>query len=214
MFYKHDQPLPSHAYRVSSASFSLKYFERTSSLVWASWHCLSAFILSVWPPSSLRFKLCSESENHRCKPSNKLQKQDKGTSLRSGRVTHWKRIFAKICLFLLSTCVGHSSLSCGTLMSFISWQLISKLCFIGWSRKSISNTFYCSTVQQIHSNFKQSYQIDRDNWLRYYKIRFDTLNMLVTRKLMLLENFLLKCVSRPNLSGVPLTKITHCELSS
>jgi len=47
----------------------------------------------------------------------------KGTQIGSGGVTHLKwKIFENPVFFLLSTCVGHSSLSCETLMSFIGWQ--------------------------------------------------------------------------------------------
>jgi len=54
----------------------------------------------------------------------------KGTPLRSGRVTHLKRNFLKTCFFLLSTCVGHSSLPCGTLIDLLSVVNSFKTCII------------------------------------------------------------------------------------
>ena len=42
------------------------------------------------------------------------------TLLRLGRVTHYKGKFRKPVLFLLSTCVWHSNISCGTLIFLLS----------------------------------------------------------------------------------------------
>jgi len=38
----------------------------------------------------------------------------------SGRVAHLKIDFSKTCVVLLSTCVGHINLSCGTLNCLLS----------------------------------------------------------------------------------------------
>ena len=44
----------------------------------------------------------------------------RGTPLRSGRVTQFTRKFSNTCFFLLLTFVGHSSISCGTLIYLLS----------------------------------------------------------------------------------------------
>jgi len=74
----------------------------------------------------------------------------KATPLRSGRVTHLKRNFLKTCFFLL-TCVGHSSLSCGTLKGLLLVGSLLKTCIISVDfRKALVTLF---PVQQIHTNF-------------------------------------------------------------
>ena len=60
-------------------------------------------------------------------------------------------------------------------------------------------------VQQIHSNFKPSCQMKSiEDILRYHKISFDTMNTLDTRKYRFSKKFIFKCVTRPDLSGMPL----------
>ena len=74
-------------------------------------------------------------------------------------------------------CVGHSSLSCGTLICLSLVGNSFKTCIISIDLgKALVMLF---PVQQIHSNFKPSCQIDRDIII---KVCFDALNMLVTRK--------------------------------
>jgi len=52
----------------------------------------------------------------------------KGTSLRSGRVTHLKRKFSKTYIFLLPTFLVYENLFCSTLICALSiWQLRLKL---------------------------------------------------------------------------------------
>jgi len=82
----------------------------------------------------------------------------KRTPLRSGRVTHLKKVFLKTCLFLLSTCVWHNSLSFGTLKCFLSTDNSFKTRIIYVDiEKTLVMLF---PVQQIYSNFKPSCQID------------------------------------------------------
>jgi len=130
----------------------------------------------------------------------------KVTTLRSGRVTHLKRKFSKTRIFLLPTCVGHSSLSCETLICLLSVGNSLKTCVISVDIEKTLVTLF--PVQQIHSHFKPSCNLDRGHIKVYHKISFDTINTLVTRKVF--ERFskfwISKCVTRPDLSGVPLSK--------
>jgi len=85
----------------------------------------------------------------------------KGTPLRSGCVTHLKRIFWKTCFLMLLTCVGHSSLSCGTLIYLLSVGNSFKTCIIYVDLgKTLVKLF---PVSQVHSNFKLSCQINREH---------------------------------------------------
>ena len=81
----------------------------------------------------------------------------KGTPLRSDRVTHQKKIIRNP--FLLLTCVGHSSQSCGTLICFLSVGNSLKTCIISVDLGKALVTLF--PVQQVHSNFKLSCQIDK-----------------------------------------------------
>jgi len=97
----------------------------------------------------------------------------KETPLRSGRVTRLKRKFSKTCFFLLLTCEGHGSLSCGTLICLLSIGNLFKTCIISVDLGKTLVTFF--PVQQIHSNFNRVAKSIEDI-LRYHKISFDTLN--------------------------------------
>ena len=87
-----------------------------------------------------------------------------------------KRKFSKTRIFLLSTCVGHSSLSCETLICLLSVGNSLKTCVLSVDIEKTLVTLF--PVQQIHSHFKPSCKLDRG----YHKISFDTINTLVTRK--------------------------------
>jgi len=70
----------------------------------------------------------------------------KETPLRSGRITHSKRFFSKIYIFLLPTYFVYQNLFCGTLLCPRSiWQLGLKLVCICWIRKSVTYAFPRST---------------------------------------------------------------------
>ena len=71
-------------------------------------------------------------------------------------------IFSKTFFFFLSTCVWHNRLSCGTLICLLSVGNSFKTSVISVELgKNVSNAFH---VQQIHSNFKPSCQIDRKHF--------------------------------------------------
>jgi len=55
----------------------------------------------------------------------------KGTQPRSMRIKHFNRTFSKTRFFLLSTCVGHNTLSCGTLICILSVGNKFKTYYIG-----------------------------------------------------------------------------------
>jgi len=87
------------------------------------------------------------------------------------------RIFLKTCFFLLSTCIGHNSLSCGMLI---------KLCLL-----SVGNSFKTGIISvdlrrfslfNIYISILNRVAKSIEDILRYHKISFDILNMLVTRK--------------------------------
>jgi len=99
-----------------------------------------------------------------------------GTALRSGRVTHLKLNISKTSFFLSSTCVEHISLSSGILKCLLKVGNSIKTCIIN---VDLGKAFI--TLQQMHSNFKPSCEIDRGHVLVPQK-SFDTLNTLVTRK--------------------------------
>jgi len=68
----------------------------------------------------------------------------KGTPLRSGPVPHLKIFFFENLFFLLSICVGLSSLSCRTLICILSvGNSLKTLCLL--ISESVSNAFPCST---------------------------------------------------------------------
>jgi len=93
---------------------------------------------------------------------------DKGTQQRSGPVTHLKRKLSKTGFFLLSMCVGHNSLSCGTIIYvFLSIGNSFKTCII---TVDLGKAFLNRVAKSIGDIF------------RYHKIIFDTISMLVTRK--------------------------------
>ena len=99
---------------------------------------------------------------------------------------------------LLSTCKGHSSLSCGTFKCIFS---------VGNSFK----TYICwSLISCLTDTFQFLNQVAKsiEDLLRYHKISFDTPNTLVTRKCRFSKKSLLKCVARPHLSRVPLIKLS------
>jgi len=98
---------------------------------------------------------------------------------------------------LLSTCVSHSSLPCCTLKCRLSVGNSFKSCFISFDLEKLffscsTDTFQSLTCCQIHSRH-----------IRYYKISFDTPNTLVTKNIGF-RNFLFKCVTWQDFSGVPL----------
>ena len=139
-----------------------------------------------WSPLSWIIKLCL-----------------KGTPLRSGHVTHLKRFFSKIYIFLLPTYLVYQNWFSGTLICPLSiWQLGLKLectyMYICWTGKSVTNAFPRST-----------YIIQVLNYLLTYKININVpqdrllcLQASTTRKKQNFENCLFKW---PDLSGVPLT---------
>jgi len=104
----------------------------------------------------------------------------KGTLLRSGRVTHFKRNFSKTCcFFLLLTCVWQRSLFCGTLIYLLSIGNSFKTCYTSVDLgKALVALFH---AEQIHSIFKPIAKSIEDI-LRYHKICFYTLITSVTRK--------------------------------
>jgi len=81
--------------------------------------------------------------------------------------------------FLLSTCVGYNSVSCGILVCLLSVGNSFKTCIItvdlrkGWQRFSLFNR-YIPIFNRVAKSI--------EDILRYQKISFDTLNKLVTRK--------------------------------
>jgi len=129
----------------------------------------------------------------------------KGTPLWSGCVTHLKRIFSKTCFFLLSTCVGHNSVSYGTLICPSS---------VGNSFKTCIKSVDLGKTLPHFSLFNRSIIILKlPHWLRYHKISIDTLNMLVSRKCRFSKKIFFSRVTQLDLSGVPLTKLCGYFLS-
>jgi len=139
----------------------------------------------------------------------KVLRNLKGALISSGRVTHLKRMFTKTCcFFLFSTYVGHGSLSCGTLICLLlSVGNSFKTYIIYVDLRKLGNAFSFST---------DTFQLNRvaklkEDKIRYHKISFNTLNTLGTRRGF--RTFLFKCVTRPDLSVVPLTSVLLNQLS-
>jgi len=121
------------------------------------------------------------------------------TQVWSGRVTHLKRNVLKTCFFLLSTCEGHISPSCGTLICLLSVVNAFKTCIIYVDLEKALVTFF--PVQQINSNFKQSCQIDRGHFKVPQKM-FWYSKYVGNNKIYAFETFLFKCVTRQDRSEV------------
>jgi len=83
----------------------------------------------------------------------------KGTSLRSGRVTHLKYTLFEKLFILLSTCIGHSILFCGTSLCLLSVGSSFKTYIISDDTGKTLVTLFA--VQQINSDVKPNCQIDR-----------------------------------------------------
>jgi len=124
----------------------------------------------------------------------------KETPLRSGSGYILTKTILENLFFLLSTCVGHSSLSCGTFICILSVGKSFKTCTISvdigkaFERISLCNR-YILNLNRVAKSI--------EDILRYNKISFMKLNTLVTRKYRFSKVFFFKCVTRPKL-GVPL----------
>jgi len=90
------------------------------------WHMLVPTVKdrSLWLTYKWRHHVTRTWHVIKCK-CDQDSKSVKGTPLRSGRVTHLKRNFSKTCFYLLSTCVGHNRLSCGTLIDLCLLSVIN-----------------------------------------------------------------------------------------
>ena len=76
-----------------------------------SWQCLKNFVSKIKIINQFKFRMNGINfDSNLC---------IKGSLLRSGRVTHFKRTFSKTYLSCFRD-EGHSSLSCGTLICFLS----------------------------------------------------------------------------------------------
>jgi len=123
--------------------------------------------------------------------------------MRSGRATHLKRIFSKTFIFLLPMYFFYLNLFCGTsiLIRYLSiLQLSSKLDCICWTGKSVTNAFPRLTdIIQVFNELltdKRHIKVSQSRLL--CSTHFDSKNKRA------FEKNLFKCVTRPDLSVVPL----------
>ena len=93
----------------------------------------------------------------------------KGTPLRSACDTPKKYFFENL-FFLLSTCVGHNSLSCGTLICLLSVGNSFKTCII---TVDLYKALQCFSLFNRYIPILNRFAKSIEEILRYHKISFD-----------------------------------------
>jgi len=123
----------------------------------------------------------------------------KGTPMWSGRETNLKWKFSKTYCILVTNVFSVSKRILCTFICLLSiWQLGLKLECICWAGKCVTNDFPRSTKNKLPT-IKRHITVLQD--------RLQCPRHVDKKIKQVFENFLFKCVTRPDFSGVPLTFI-------